>query len=418
MGGSFRLESVATLLWNTHNSHGPHQTTSAGQTTKGVARAQIEQVLCAAKVNSVGNDIWFKHFEGAFNEPALGDGSTTIPGTNGNHTHGGRHSTPWPHDAAWFNNGTSSGYIGQPTLPGTIHTQAAYSAFSDRYYMPLTQLTWPGADGAFVDLYVSDTRTGTEGTVPQWDDVIRLAWEPKNEHGVNPGGNQYCSVIDSNGYSNAEVGAIFFVFCVNLGQDAIDDGSAFMKYSAIYRWKIDLTGSSVKVESLSGDFTFPSVTGNWNYQYGDSTQIYDAVSNAGGYYTASSSPGSDVLRIFPNSVHPSDNLDPILTWTAAQSKIVHVGGVVRSADTGKTGAHCAGPVSFSDGVSASIIYTKNTGVQNHVFYKDIDQKDTVGFSPNLFFNVSPGDKFQFIVNKKTNSHCDLTSWDPVIEILN
>jgi hypothetical protein len=310
----------------------------------GIARARIADVIAAAQVGNVGNGIWQKYYNGSFSQPALGGQSSPI--------------APW----------------------GITHTQAVHSSYTGKYYLALTFMAWPDANGNPINTSV---KLYESADAINWSPSFVVADEPGVSQRPN-GGYQYCTLADPNGGLNGEVGQYFDIFCE---KDALSDQSNF----ALYRWKVNL-GPSIDSYRQSADF-LSSQGPIWFYQYGG-TGVLPDMSWQGSYWV-----GTDPwTRIYPDSLHPGAGQVPVLKWVAPKAGTVFIGGTMRKADP-----------TCGDGVSASLVHN---GTQ--IFSANIAYNDTVGQSPNLYQTVAAGDGLFFMVSSNGNNYCDSTRWDPSI----
>lgn len=242
----------------------------------GVARANIANVIAAAKAGSIGSGLWQKYYNGAFSQPGIGGKASAI--------------APW----------------------GIVHTQAFHSSATNKYYLPLTFMAWSGINTS-VKIYES-----TDGLNWLTSNPITLADEPASSQRPD-GGYQYCSVSDRDGQSNAAVGGSFYIFCM---KDPLkDDHSSF----GLFRWQVDLdrpTGAfrqSVDFSSSQGP--------QWRYQYGRGGPLTDMIWQ-GTYWGGTES----FDRIYADLMHPGPSEMPLLKWLAPRTGTVFIGGTVRDAD--------------------------------------------------------------------------------------
>lgn len=312
----------------------------AGSIGIGVARANVSNVIAAAMSGSTGAGLWKKYYGGGFSEPGLGGRSASI--------------SPW----------------------GITHTQAFYSTFSEKYYLPLTFMTWSGGNTS-VKFYESTDALN-------WTPSISLADEPASSQRTD-GGYQYCSVADRDGGPNAVVGQKLYLFCMK--DPLINDHSKF----GLYRWEVNL-GEVPGAYRQSVDYR-SSQGPQWYYQYGYGGSLTNMIWQ--GTYWAGLQAFS---RIYSDLMHPGTSEMPVLKWLAPKAGTVFVGGTVRDADP-----------SCGDGVNASLVHN---GAQ--IFSASIANGDTVGSSPNLYRNVSAGDALFFIVSPNASNSCDSTRWDPSV----
>lgn len=316
---------------------------SAGSIGIGISRASVASVIVAAKTGSLGNGLWQKYRNGGFSTPSLGGEPTVIDP-----------STMW----------------------GVTHTQAAYSSHTGKYYLPLTQMTWSGAD-SFVKLYESSDAI-------HWSLSKVVANEGANS--LRPSaGYQYCSVVDRDGQLNAQVGQFFHIYCMK------DPTIATPSNFAIYRWQVNL-GTSVDAFQQSADYD-GSQGPYWWYQLGDGSAIAD-MSWQGSYWVGNDS----WTRLYHDAMHPGTAEMPVLKWVAPRAGSVRIEGTVRDAD-----------LSCGDGVNASVVHNGT-----EIFNASVSDGDSVGVSIDQVRTVAAGDGLFFIISPRADNYCDMTRWDPSV----
>jgi hypothetical protein len=304
-----------------------------------VARASVSSVIAAAQSGSVGTNLWQKYHNGSFSTPGLGGQPSAIG--------------PW----------------------GIVHTQAAYSSYTGKYYLLLSSMTWGGGN-TYVKLFESTDAIS-------WTLATTIAQEGATTQRPN-GGYQYCSIADINGVTNAEVGQKFYVYCM---KDPLVDHTNF----GLYRWEINL-GATADFYRQSANFSTAQGP-NWFYQYGYGSSILN-MALQGSYWQ-----GTDVnSRIYVDSVHPGWTEIPVLKWVAPKAGTVRIEGTVRKADP-----------TCGDGIIASLVH-----VGTEIFRTSVGTADTVGVSHNILRTVAAGDGLFFMVAGNATNYCDSTRWDPSV----
>jgi len=311
----------------------------------GVARASVDSVIAAARAGNVGTNLWSKYYNGGWTEPGLG----------------GRSAFP-------------------TSQLGVTHSQAVHSSYTGKYYMPLTFMSWPNGTGGRYN-----------ASVKLYESIDGLSWSPSavlvDEWGgsqLESGGYMCCSLVDTYGTPNHEVGQNFYVYC-----HKHSTGFARDNY-AQYQWAVDL-GPSTDFYRQSTDFS--STQGpTWYYLYG--AGLSSMLWNAAGYWQ-----GNDTWdRIYGLLMHPATNESPVLNWVAPKAGTVLISGTVRDADP-----------ACGDGVTAQL--THNT---SQLFSATIGNADTVGVSHNLTRTVAAGDTLSFSIAANADNFCDGTFWDPSV----
>ncbi|PTR33692.1 hypothetical protein C8J98_103455 [Luteibacter sp. OK325] len=250
-------------------------TLPAGSNGLSVARANLSDVLTAARAGSVGSNLWHKYYVGGFVEPGLGGRSTLLG--------------PY----------------------GITHTQAVHSQYTGKYYVLLTVMAWGDSD-SFVKLYESIDAIN-------WTPTVTLADEAASN--LRPdGGYQYCSIVDPEGRPNAEAGAYLNVYCVK------DPLSATTPHVGVYRWWVDLSGTT-QMYRQSTDYSAQQGP-YWWYQSGHNSVIYDMTYE--GFWH-----GTDRWSaIYGDAMHPAADEIPVLKWVAPRAGTIRIEGTVRDADIG------------------------------------------------------------------------------------
>jgi hypothetical protein len=295
-----------------------------------VARANVNDVVSAARIGGLGASLWHKYYAGDFTEAGLG-GRTTV------------------------------------LLPNVItHTQAIHSQYTGKYYLPVTQMAADDpatstVQNSFVKLYESVDGIG-------WTSGVTIADESGSSLWKN-GGYQYCSVVDPDGRPNGETGAIFNVYCM---KDLRANGESD---NGLYRWRVDLSGGAGFYRQ-SKDFS--SQQGPyWRYQTGRDSVIYDMT------FQSSFWQGSDRWSaIYADALHPAANEIPVLKWIAPRAGTVRIEGTVRDAD-----------VTCGNGVSASVVHNGtqifSADIDNgDTVGRGMDMLRQVAAGDGIFFMVS------------------------------
>jgi hypothetical protein len=363
-------------------------TNASGQKTGeliATARAPVASVLAAARAGNTGNNLWQKYSSqngDAFSTPS--GGSFSSPGLGG-----------------------SAGGNG---LWGITHTQAAYSTYTQKYYLPLTFLSWP-SNGQTINSSVK---------IYESDDAVNWNPSPKfvvaDEPGATlreTGGYQYCSIVDTAGGVNATVGQRFYIYCMKDpiiekkfgGQEPAESGAYGPKNFGIYRWEVNL-GPAVDTYRQSVDYTSQE-NARWKYMWGTGAAL-EHMHWLNGYWQL---PGT-YAAIYSDSFHPGVSEMPALTWVAPKQGTVRIEGTLRSANPQIT--ELAFPW-CGDGVGFSVIHNSSP-----IFSTSVGPADTVGKSiesPSdqpITANVSAGDGIFFIIAPGANNYCDMMRLDPSI----
>ncbi|SFW44680.1 hypothetical protein [Luteibacter sp. UNCMF366Tsu5.1] len=300
------------------------ETLPPGSNGLSVARANLNDVLSAARSGGIGTNLWHKYYGGSFSEPGLG-GRATLLG-------------PY----------------------GITHTQAVHSQYTGKYYVLLSVMAWGGAN-SFVKLYESTDAIS-------WTPSATLADEAAASLRPN-GGYQYCSIVDPGGVANGEANDIFNVYC------AKDPLSSDSPHVALYRWRVNL---SDRPEYYRQSVNYSSQQGpRWWYQTGRNSTIYD-MSFENGFWQ-----GTDRWSaIYTDSMHPAENEIPVLKWVAPRAGTVRIEGTVRDADVG-----CGNGVSTSIVHNGSSIFAADIDNGDTVG-KSIDVVRQVAAGDGVFFMVA------------------------------
>ena len=326
----------------------------AGNPSTAVARAPIADVLNAAKQGTTVP--WAKYYQGAWNSPGIG-GDCTLIG-----------------------------------LDGVSHTDAAYSTYTDKYYIVMSWMNWNNAD-TYLKLYES-----SDG----------ISWTYKKTIVDAPAsavreGYQYVTIIDQSGSDNAVVGQKFYVYS---GKDPYT-------YPLVYRWLVDLNGTDAQASAQSSftastDYISASNAGGaWGYYYMTDTAVLP-MKWAASPWDANTfvwTGGETYALIGKGWMHPGPNEDVLLVWTAPKSGTVNVTGRVAKGNT-----------SCGDGVVASVSHGFTQQWQSkQPWKKEIAFNDSVGSPFALTESVSTGDTIYFTLNKGVGTNdCDATNFDPTI----
>ena len=155
---------------------------------KAVARAPLSGVIADAKSGRVGT--WRKYYRGSYNQPG----------------HGGR-LTPLP-------------------VTGILHTDAAYSAHTGKYYLSASFRSDQYGNDGYIKLYESRD-------LVSWSEVHRVHFEPSSAATELPYGYQYVTITNVDGSDNGRVGRWFYVY--SFFRDSGQENSAVG-----HRWLVDL----------------------------------------------------------------------------------------------------------------------------------------------------------------------------------
>lgn len=300
-------------------------TLPSGSNGLAVARANLNDVLAAARAGGTGTNLWHKYYAGGFVELGLGGRSTLLG--------------PY----------------------GITHTQAVHSQYTGKYYILLTVMAWSGAD-SFVKLYES-------ADAINWNVSVTLADEPAG--GLRPdGGYQYCSIVDPEGRPNSEANDIFNVYCVK------DPLSSAAPHVGLYRWRVNL---SERPEHYRQSKDFAGQQGPyWWYQTGRDSLIYDMTFQNGFWQ------GIDRWSaIYADAMHPASNEIPVLKWVAPHAGTVRIEGTVRDADI-----TCGNGVSTSIVHNGTQIFAADIENGDTVG-RSIDMIRQVAAGDGIFFMVAP-----------------------------
>jgi hypothetical protein len=308
------------------------------------ARAKLSDVITNAKAGWSNPGFWNKYNNGMFNSPGMGGASTSIG------------------------------------IEGINHTQAAHSSFNGKYYLILSSINWDGAD-TYVKLYES-----TDGYT-NWVKAVDVALEPASSQ-PTASGYQYCSLSDSSGATNSQVGQKMFIYCIKNPSGG--------SLRALYRWEVNLGSGDYYRQSIN----FSSSQGPyWYYLFGTNLA---SMTWQGDYWQ-----GSDYWsRIYSDILHPGaassgNQGTPILTWRAPRSGWIRIDGTLRKKD-----------ISCGDGVYASAVHNGTNIFQSYIGYNDnvghsIDRSQATRW-------VNAGDGLFFMISGGSNNYCDSTYWDPSI----
>jgi hypothetical protein len=299
-------------------------TLPAGSNGLSVARANLSEVVAAARAGNLGADLWHKYYAGGFTEPGMGGRSTLLG--------------PY----------------------GITHTQAVHSQYTGKYYILLSVMAW-GGDNSFVKLYES-----VDAII--WTPSVTLADEAASN--LRPdGGYQYCSIVDPEGRPNAEAGAYLNVYC------AKDPLTATSPHVGLYRWWIDLSGAT-QMYRQSTDYSAQQGR-YWWYQSGINSVISDMA------YDGTSWHGSDHWSaIYGDAMHPAANEIPVLKWVAPKAGTVRIEGTVRDADI-----TCGNGVSTSVVHNGTQIFASDIDNGDTVG-RSIDSIRQVAAGDGIFFMVA------------------------------
>lgn len=293
-----------------------------------VARAQVSEVVAAARNGHLGQDLWHKYYNGAFTEPGLGGRATKL--------------APW----------------------GITHTQAIFSSQTQKYYMPLTFMAWGGRNST-VTLYESPDALSWTPSVTVADETAATL--------VPEGGYQYCSLLDVGGLPNAQSSAGFHLYCVKDPLSAPGTNNF-----GLYRWDVELASRSDRYRQ-SKEFPAAAQGPAWRYWAGTGSAMNDMTWNASQAYWV----GSDAwARIYSNSMHPGSTEMPVLAWIAPKAGTVRVEGTLRDVDLS-----CGDGVSASVVHNSTEIFTASINNADTVG-KSVNAQVTVAAGDGVFFIVS------------------------------
>jgi hypothetical protein len=152
-----------------------------------VARSGVEEVLAAARNGRVTK--WSKYKDGGWSSPALG--------------------------------GECSGISINPE--GIVHTDAAFSAFTNSYFLTLSMNTGHGRRNSWINLYES-----YDGL--HWQFITAIVDQAAQSQSF---GFQYVTIVNADGSDNGAVGRKFFVYS---GGEAPGSGPM----GVIYRWSVEI----------------------------------------------------------------------------------------------------------------------------------------------------------------------------------
>lgn len=160
--------------------------------------------------------------------------------------------------------------------------------------------------------------------------------------------------------------------------------------------------SIVTVFSASGDFGPMQPFRGWSARYRSGTQevdmiwITDASQPGGGYWRGN----EQYLIVARDQVHPGETATgaSIRQWTASEVGSIQISGIVKDINP-----------SCGDGVEVSIL---RDGLP--LWKNNIANGDTSGKAYYLLTTVMPGTKISFIVEKREDSGCDATYFDPTV----
>jgi hypothetical protein len=112
--------------------------------------------------------------------------------------------------------------------------------------------------------------------------------------------------------------------------------------------------------------------------------------------------GGETYSLIGNTwLHPGNDSDAVLKWVAPKNGLITINGT--AIDIGTGGTACT----IDDGVAVKILQG-NTEIWSQTL--------NIGGSAkhNLPLSISAGETIYFIVNKRNNSNCDTTHWNPII----
>ncbi|HVY84754.1 MAG TPA: hypothetical protein VG943_06455 [Caulobacterales bacterium] len=130
--------------------------------------------------------------------------------------------TPWRkyYHGDWASAGLGGACSAIRLADGIIHTDAAYSTYTHRYYLLTSRMNWRGGD---TWIRLNESSDGVNWA-PLGDIVRQPAAAVRT-------GYQYVSIVDVSGRDDAQVGRQFYVYSAKDLQTDV---------GAVYRWTIDL----------------------------------------------------------------------------------------------------------------------------------------------------------------------------------
>jgi hypothetical protein len=176
-----------------------------------VARASVSDVIDAAEDGNTS--LWYKYYNGSWNEAGLGGNFTRIANAR-----------------------------------GISHTGAAYSTYNNKCYLVTTYMAWQGSQTTtYVKLWES-----SDGV--NWTLYKTVADDSGENVGANTG-YQYANIVNGDGTSNGIIGQTFYIYC---GFDPYGENKI------IRRWAINLAGGAPS-PSPTPTPTAPNLAYNLSY---------------------------------------------------------------------------------------------------------------------------------------------------------
>jgi len=177
-------------------------------------------------------------------------------------------------------------------------------------------------------------------------------------------------------------------------EGSVLNGMAFTLYGGRASWDHAGKSSSPNYEVYQASADFSSTQGQRNWYY------LDASNNMFGFIPADNWwKGAETYRVlWSNGGHPGEYDDVVRQWRAPNDGMIRITG-----NASDSNPNCG------DGVVVSI---KKGNLL--LWQQTIENGNTTGFSYDISTSVAAGDQLNFVINKRGDSNCDSTTFDPRI----